>query len=351
VIDFTSANYLDLRHARDDLRPWVRLTTGVPAVLGEPPLARAVAGALAATVGLPAGILATSTLHAFWDLFLVLDPARSAIHVDAGAYPIARWGAERARTRGAVLRAFPHQDQQALRDSLRARPAAGRRPIVLTDGLCPSCGRVAPVADYLEEMRHMDGLLVIDDTQGLGVLGSPAPGAPYGLGGGGVLRWTATPPDGVLVVASLGKALGVPVAVVAGGSAIVGRYAAGSETRVHCSPPSAAHVAAAAHALRANRERGDALRTRLAGLVRAFRRGVADRDVDLAPGLFPMQTIRRVRGASMTGLQQRLAAGGVRAVAHTACDGGTPALSFLFRATHTAVDVATAVDALRGSRP
>ena len=36
VLDFTSASYLGLRHPRRTLRPWPRLTTGVPAALAEP---------------------------------------------------------------------------------------------------------------------------------------------------------------------------------------------------------------------------------------------------------------------------------------------------------------------------
>lgn len=40
--------------------------------------------------------LSSSTLHLFWDLFGALARGRVAIYMDAGTYPIARWGVERA---------------------------------------------------------------------------------------------------------------------------------------------------------------------------------------------------------------------------------------------------------------
>ena len=43
------------------------------------------------------GALLPSTLHLFWDLFAVLGPGNAVILRDCGAYPIARWGTDRAR--------------------------------------------------------------------------------------------------------------------------------------------------------------------------------------------------------------------------------------------------------------
>jgi hypothetical protein len=64
--------------------------------------------------------------------------------------------------------------------------------------------------------------LVIDDTQALGILGhSPGPHAPYGKGGGGSLQWAGIGGPDVLVVSSLAKGFGAPVAVLAGSEATV----------------------------------------------------------------------------------------------------------------------------------
>lgn len=346
--DFTAATYLGLRHGRDDLRPWAQLTTGVPAALREAPLARTLAGALAGLVGVPSASLATSTLHAAVGLFGALDPGTAEILVDAASYPIARWGVELARARGAVVATVPHHDPDAAVARLRALrgTAARRRPIILVDGFCPSCGRAAPIGELLRVALDHDGLVVVEDTQALGVLGVPAPGNPLGRGGGGVLSWTGTRPEGAIVLGSLAKGFGVPVAVVAGSRAVVRRYQRLGEPRVHCSPPSAAHLAALEHALAANALDGDARRTRLGQLVRRLRRGLREAGAELTAGSFPVQTVRRVRGLAPTELHQRLEAEGVRTVLHVTC-AGTPAVSLLVRATHRDDEIEAAVAAVR----
>ena len=52
-------------------------------------------------------VLAPSTLHLYWDLFDVLARDRVAIYADAGSYPIARWGFERAAAKGVPTSTFP----------------------------------------------------------------------------------------------------------------------------------------------------------------------------------------------------------------------------------------------------
>lgn len=251
MLNFTSARYLGLRHARGSLPDWDDLTTGMPAALGESPAALAVARRLASLVGVGRATLGTSTLHLFWDLFGILaaGPLAVTVYADAATYPVARWGAERAAAAGVPVRIFAHHDPDHLRLWLRRDAARERRPVVIADGFCPGCGRVAPLADYAAAARGRGGLLVIDDTQALGVLGrAPEAVPPYGAGGGGSLRVLDTVGPGVVVVASLAKAFGAPLAVLGGDATMVDRIEQQSETRVHCSPPSAAAVAAAARA-------------------------------------------------------------------------------------------------------
>src|SRR5580693_2796163 len=119
MLDFTSALYLGLRHPSWALKPWGQFTTGVPAALASPPDAAVVAHQLAALQGCEKGVLGTSTLHQFWDLFGIMAGSPVAIYVDAGLYPIGRWGVERAAARGVPVREFPHHDADELRRRLR----------------------------------------------------------------------------------------------------------------------------------------------------------------------------------------------------------------------------------------
>ena len=353
VIDFTSSSYLGLRHASDSLRPWAQLTSGVPAALAEPEAARALAADLARLVGTEAAVLATSTLHAFWDLFVVRASmameAREpgiALYLDAASYPISRWGVERAAGLGIPAITVPHHDPGALRRTLARGESRGLRPLMVTDGLCPGCGRVTPVGGYLEVCRSFGGELVLDDTQPLGVLGRPGAGESYGQGGGGSLRHAGVRGPDIILVSSLAKGFGVPMTVVGGSAAFIRGYTDRSETRMHCSPPSFAHLAAAARALSVNRSSGERLRTRLASLVDRFQRGVRDAALPAPRGRFPVQSVRLPPLLDPVAVYRALLRLGVQPVLHRPQCLQETVVSFLITAGHSEDDVDTAVAAL-----
>jgi 8-amino-7-oxononanoate synthase len=283
----------------------------------------------------------------FWDLFTLLAEGGGPILVDAGAYPIARWGIERAMARGAPVRPFAHHDPAALRRALR-QAAPGAAPVVVVDGFCPGCGRPAPLRGYLAALRPLRGLLVVDDTQALGILGrAPGPAAPYGVGGGGTLAQGGVGGADVILVGSLAKGLGAPVAVLAGAAPLVAAFEARSATRVHCSPPSVAVVRAAERALAVNAALGDRLRARLAARVRRFRDGLAALGLRAAGGLFPVQVLAPAPGPPAPAIHARLRAAGVRALLVRRRAGRPPRLAFLLTAAHAPEDVDRALDALR----
>jgi 8-amino-7-oxononanoate synthase len=347
MFDFTSALYLGLRHPTGSLRPWAQLTTGRPAALTTPASQARVAQALAELQGCERATLGPSTLHLFWDLFTVLAKGRVAIYMDAGTYAIAHWGVERAAACGVPVRRFPHQDTEALRQQLRQDARSGLQPLVVADGFYPGCGGPAPIAACLEAARGYGGQLILDDTQALGIFGhSPGPGAPYGRGGGGSLRRRNVSGPDVLVVSSLAKGFGVPVAVLAGSEAMVRRFEASSQTRVHCSPPSAAVIHAAEHALALNEECGDNLRLRLAQLVRHFHSKLKEIDVSVKGGLFPVEALVPAPGLDAKTLYERLLQCGIRTVLHRGRNGHRPRISFLITVLHRQSDIDHAVDAL-----
>jgi 8-amino-7-oxononanoate synthase len=184
----------------------------------------------------------------------------------------------------------------------------------------------------------------MDDTQAIGVLGrAPDAAHPYGTGGGGTLRWTGARPGGVLVVASLAKALGAPVAALLGGTTHVTRLERASETRVHCSPPSAVAVRAAARALAVNAERGDALRARLAARVARFRASAHAAGLCPAGGAFPAQALALdAIGGDPRAAHAALRARGTTAVLQRAHGMPGARLTFLITAAHDDAAVARA---------
>ncbi|ACM20579.1 pyridoxal-5'-phosphate-dependent enzyme [Geotalea daltonii FRC-32] len=347
MLDFTSSQYLGLRHPFHALEPWTTFTLGGPAALAEPEGFKAVAHALARLQGCERGVLAPSTLHLFWDLFGLLGDRRNAIYCDAGIYPIARWGVERAAGKGAVVRFFSHHNPIALRQ-LMDGCERGTRPVVVADGFCPACGSVAPLEEYLACAREYGGVLVIDDTQALGIFGhSPGPAFPYGRDGGGVLRWSGIHGDDIMVIASLAKGFGVPLAVLSGSSLMIRQFEKMSGTRVHCSPPSIAVVHVARRALAVNRQRGDELRLRLAMLVERFSRGVDRAGLATTSGIFPMQTLEETAAIDGIALHAKLLRAGVRTVLQQAGRGGRGRVTLIISAFHDPLMVDRAVAALR----
>lgn len=348
MLDFTSALYLGMQHSSQTLRPWKQLTTGRPAALRTPVGEARVAKDLAELIGCEAAVLGPSTLHLFWDLFGLAAKDKVAIYLDAGAYPIAGWGAERATGRGVPLRWFRHHDPDGLERTLRRHALEQRRPVIVTDGFCPGCAALAPLAAYQAKARVYGGYVLIDDTQALGIFGraSTYGKSPFGKGGGGSLRFKNLSGPDIVVISSLAKAFGVPVAVLAGPGALVERFKSYSETRVHSSPPSVAVVHAAEHALAANEVDGECLRSRLVQLARCFREGLAAFDFSTRGGLFPVQTLGPVPMLDPRLIHQRLTHSGMGTVLHQLRCKRETAVSFLITALHRFTDIEHAVLAI-----
>ncbi|MGJ7507421.1 hypothetical protein [Variovorax sp. GT1P44] len=314
------------------------LTRGQPAALAEPEGAEDAAATLARLQGLPAATLLPSTLHLFWDLLRQLArETRSALLLDAGAYPILHWSAEGAAAAGAVVHRFAHHDCAALAQQVRHAVRDGLRPVVVCDGFCPGCNRPAPLAAYARIANESGGTLVLDDTQALGILGRGASDAcPFGHGGGGSLGWQDVHGAHIAVGASLAKGFGAPLAVLSGSETLVDRFLHGSETRLHCSPPSSAVVAAARQALVLGARFGEGWRARLLHLVLRLRETLAQSGLVPVGRLpFPVQSFVSRQGPEwVTQLWRRLRAGGVRALLTRGCQGLAPRLTFIVTARH-----------------
>ena len=343
--DFTSSTYLGLRHASVELAPWPRLTTGRPAALLEPPVARTVARMAAQLVGCETALLGTSTLHLAWDLGAWLAPTSSLI-VDHSAYPILVGAAERARGRGVPVTTFDGHDIGRLRDLVAGVESQGRQPIILTDGYCPVCRQVSPLATYARAVERAGGLIIVDDTQALGVLGTRGTNdSSFGSGGGGALAWSGLQHPRVVVMASLAKGFGAPLAIIAGSRAVVRSFARASGTRVHCSAPSFAALHAAARALAINTRDGDAIRARLSMLVDRFRARMRAGGVRLTRGRFPIQSLEQPRGNDAMRLHAELARAGVHTVLTGDRGPDSARLTFVLTAAHTPQDIDDAASA------
>ena len=311
MVDFTSAVYLGFEHRKEDLATWSTLSTGKPAALWEPEPARRLADEVAWLQGCEAGLIAPSTLHLFWDVPVWTVRAGLRVFADAGAYPI-------GGSMAGVVNRFRHRDVNDLERRLRG---AGR-PLVLVDGFCPACQAIYPLQDLLSCVRRFRGLVLVDDTQALGIFGTPGR-HPYGLGGGGSLRHAGLVlEEDVLAISSLAKAFGAPLAVLAGPAPVVRQFEQASRSRIHCTPPSMAAVSAGLVALDRNRQEGHRRRAALAALVQR-----------LSPrrGLFPYQIFSH---PNAQWLHRKLLGEGMETVLLTGANGNPGQLGIAITARH-----------------
>lgn len=346
ALDFTSALYLDLWHPATALALWSALTLGKPAALEQPPGAVPVARQLAALLGCEAALLLPSTLHLFCDLFALFSEESMVLLIDGGAYPIARWGAQSGLARGTPMQVFRHGDAAGLAYLARRWRAQGRRPLVLADGYSPGTERPPPLAAYADIAAGYGGWLVLDDTQPLGLLGSHG-------GGSAPLHGLSVPQHGqqgppLLVGASLAKAFGAPLAVLAGSAAMLARFEQRSLACIHASPPSVAVIMAARRALHINRACGARLRQALRRRIQQFRAGLAGAGIACAGGMFPVQVVPLAADANGPVLQAALQSEGVLALLQG--HAGAARLTFLLRAGHSARAVACVVAVLKRHR-
>ncbi len=344
MLDFTSSLYLGFEHPWRALAAWSQLTLGKPAALEELPEIPRLEREIALLTGCERAVAGPSTLHLFWDLFGILAERDVRILLDGGSYPIARWGAERAAAAGVQLRVFRQHDVGALRTAMGGM-AAGRT-VIVTDGFSPGSGEPAPLAEYAEAARSGGGLLVVDDTQAFGIFGAPqGASSPYGRGGGGSLQRLGLRNPEVVVISSLAKAFGVPIAVLGGSVELVKDFRRNSRTRMHCSPPAAAVVAAACQALEENRRTGEGLRATLARRVARFRRGLKRFGVLASSSPFPVQPLRMREGFDGRAIYGRLLDRGIQAVLHGESRNDLHC-SLVITARHRESDIDQALDAL-----
>ena len=184
-----------------------------------------------------------------------------------------------ARLARAKVTRYPHADTARLAEMLQQAPQPG---LVTTDAVFSMDGDIAPLAELSELAARHGARLLVDDAHGLGVLGR---------NGRGTLEHLGLPPaPPVILMGTLGKALGVFGAFVAGEAALIETLIQQARTYIYTTalPPAVAEAVRAS--LRIAREEGWR-RERLNGLVRRFRDGAERLGLSLMPSPTPIQPV------------------------------------------------------------
>jgi 8-amino-7-oxononanoate synthase len=88
---------------------------------------------------------------------------------------------------------FPHNDVAAVERELRRAPA-GRRTLIVVDGLYSMDGDICPLPELVDLKRRYDAFLLVDEAHALGVLGATGRGVHehFGIEAGAVDVWTGS---------------------------------------------------------------------------------------------------------------------------------------------------------------
>ena len=145
-------------------------------------------------------------------------------------------------SRPAAKEIYHHLDVTDLEEKLKKSVGRGERVIVVTDGIFSMRGDSAPLSEIVRVcQRYQDDfpegvITVVDDSHGVGA---------YGESGRGTEEYTKAEAD--ILVATLGKALGVNGGYVVAGATVVDYLRETSPFYIYSNPITAAE-AAAAHA-------------------------------------------------------------------------------------------------------
>ncbi len=112
-----------------------------------------------------------------------------------------------ARLSRAEIKVFPHKDVKAADALLTETAAAGRRQLLVTDGVFSMDGDIAPLPDLVEVAEAHGAIMMVDDAHASGVLGA---------GGAGTVDHFGLHGRVDVQVGTLSKAIGVLGGFIAG---------------------------------------------------------------------------------------------------------------------------------------
>lgn len=169
---------------------------------------------------------------------------------------------------GKPVARFKHLDANDLQFRLRELLHDGEVPLVMTDGVFPITGAIAPLPDYVEVLRnHPESLLCVDDSHAVGVIGNLGRGTfeYFGLTGGDRLYMTGT----------LSKAFGGIGGIIPGNLALADKISQNVRVTIGASPapvPAAAAAAAGLQLLMEHPEMREVLWANVLSVREGFRK-------------------------------------------------------------------------------
>jgi glycine C-acetyltransferase len=249
-------------------------------------------------------------------------------------------------SRPAERKVYPHNDMKKLEGALSQAVGTARRVIVVTDGIFSMRGDHAPLGSIVDLAQRYDAefpenvVVVVDDSHGVGA---------FGKSGRGTEEYTGAKAD--VLVATLGKALGVNGGYVTGSETLVRFLRESSPFYIYSNPITPAEAAAAGKALEILAgDEGRGLLAHLHAMTKRFEKGLVDLGYETIPGDHPITPLM-VRDTTKTRrLVGHLRQNGVLATGlkFPVVPRGDETIRFQVSADHTEADIDAVLGVLEG---
>jgi glycine C-acetyltransferase len=244
---------------------------------------------------------------------------------------------------------YGHCDTSQLQDILAQHRGQAQRAVVVTDGVFSMRGDCAPLPEIVALCKryyddYPEGILtVVDDSHGVGA---------FGAHGRGTEEHTGAQAD--IVIATLGKALGVNGGYVVASQPVIDYFRETAPLYIYSNPISPAEAAAALQALHIlASDEGVALVRQVGDLARTLRAGLQHLGYETLPGEHPIVPLL-VRDTGRTrALVEQLFARDILAtgLAYPVVPRGDEEIRFQLSAAHTPQDIACVLEALPSPEP
>ena len=192
---------------------------------------------------------------------------------------------------------FGHLDANDLESKLREHVQPGQVPLVMTDGVFPVTGAIAPLPEYIEALsKYPDALMCTDDSHAVGVIGELGRGTyeHFGLSG-----------DRLYMAGTLSKACGGIGGIIPGDQALEERIATTVRVPVGASPPPVPAAAAAAEGLQMLMDYPEMRRT-LWENVASVREGFREMGFEMEKSPIPIVNVTGQSGTDLKRVEEQL---------------------------------------------
>jgi glycine C-acetyltransferase len=252
--------------------------------------------------------------------------------------------------RPAVREIYKHLDMEDLANKTRGAVGRGKRALVVTDGIFSMRGDCAPLNTIAMVAEKYDGefeggiTTVVDDSHGVGA---------FGATGRGTEEYTKA--EGIdIVIATLGKALGVNGGYLVGNKTVIDYLRETAPFYIYSNPITPGEASAALKSLDIlDSKKGRELLEHLRGLTKRFEKGLTDLGLEIIESEHPVVPLMVRDTAKTAALVRHLTENGVLATGlnYPVVPKGDETIRFQVSADHTAYDIDYVIEVLKKFEP